>query len=346
MLSGSGGFVQVIGAQVLSLNNVKILISEEHYMSKPFLLWTGFITFLITALLVDLKVFHRRPHAIGIREALAWSAVWISLALTFGLGIGIWMGSEKGLLFITGYLIEASLSMDNLFVFLLIFCYFQVPAHLQHGVLFWGIFGAIVMRAVFILAGIALIQQFHWTIYVFGAFLVFTGIKMALNKGKEVHPEKNPILKLVRRFIPVTKEYHGENFFVKINERVYATPLFIVLLVVESSDVMFAVDSIPAILAITVDPFIVYTSNAFAILGLRALYFALAATMRLFHYLHYGLSIILVFIGIKMLLGYAYKIPVVIVLPVVFGVLLTSVIASVLFPQKSMEPLVCDREID
>lgn len=313
-------------------------------MPKQFLLWSGFITFMITALIVDLKVFHRKSHAVSVKEALTWSAIWISLALTFGLGVGIWMGSEKALLFITGYLIEASLSMDNLFVFLMIFAYFQVPAHLQHNVLFWGIFGAMIMRAVFILTGVTLIQNFHWTIYIFGAFLVFTGIRMALNKGVEVHPEKNPILKFVRRFMPVTEDYHGDKFLLKRDGRVYATPLFIVLLVVESSDVMFAVDSIPAILAITVDPFIVYTSNAFAILGLRALYFALAATMRLFHHLHYGLSGILVFVGIKMLLSYAYKIPVAIVLPVVFGVLLTSVIASVLFPQKETEPLVRDKQ--
>jgi len=305
-------------------------------MSKQFLLWSGFITFLITALLVDLKVFHRQSHQVSVKEALGWSAVWISLALAFGLGIGIWMGSEKAMLFITGYLIEASLSMDNLFVFLTIFAYFQVPAHLQHNVLFWGIFGVMVMRAVFILTGITLIQHFHWTIYIFGAFLVFTGIRMALNKGAEVHPEKNPILKVVRQLMPVTKDYHAEKFLVKVEGRVYATPLFIVLLVVESSDVMFAVDSIPAILAITVDPFIVYTSNAFAILGLRALYFALAATMRLFHHLHYGLSVILVFVGVKMLLSYAYKIPVVIVLPVVFGVLLISVLTSIISPKQEV----------
>jgi len=306
-------------------------------MSKQFLLWRGFLTFLITALIVDLKVFHRKSHEVKVKEALTWSAIWISLALTFGLGVGIWMGSEKALLFITGYLIEASLSMDNLFVFLMIFAYFQVPAHLQHNVLFWGIFGAMVMRALFILTGVTLIQHFHWTIYIFGAFLILTGIRMALNRGVEVHPEKNPVLKFVRRFMPVTEDYQGDRFLLKRDGRIYATPLFIVLLVIESSDVMFAVDSIPAILAITVDPFIVYTSNAFAILGLRALYFALAASMRLFHHLHYGLSIILIFVGVKMLLSYAYKIPVAIVLPVVFGVLLTSVIASILFPKNAAE---------
>jgi tellurite resistance protein TerC len=311
-------------------------------MSKQFLLWSGFITFMITALIVDLKVFHRRSHEVKVKEALTWSAIWFSLALTFGLGIGVWMGSEKGLLFLTGYLIEASLSMDNLFVFLMIFAYFQVPAHLQHNVLFWGIFGAMVMRAAFILTGVTLIQHFHWTIYIFGAILFFTGIRMALNKGVEVHPEKNPILKFVRRFMPVTKDYHGDKFLLRRDGRVYATPLFIVLLVVESSDVMFAVDSIPAILAITVDPFIVYTSNAFAILGLRALYFALAATMRLFHHLHYGLSLILVFVGVKMLLSYAYKIPVAVVLPVVFGVLLISVIASIISPKKEDDAPVPD----
>jgi len=303
-------------------------------MSNQFLLWIGFIAFLITALIVDLKVFHRKAHEVKVKEALTWSAIWISLALAFAYGISIWMGSEKALLFITGYLIEKSLSMDNLFVFLMIFTYFQVPPQFQHNVLFWGIFGAMVIRAIFILTGVTLIQHFHWTIYIFGAFLVFTGIRMALSKGVEVHPEKNPILKFVRRFMPVTDSYEGGKFLVKRNGHVFATPLFIVLLVIESTDVMFAVDSIPAILAITVDPFIVYTSNAFAILGLRALYFALAATMRSFHYLHYGLSVILVFVGVKMLLSYAYKIPIAIVLPVVFGVLLTSVIASIISPEK------------
>lgn len=300
-------------------------------------MWVGFNLFVLAMLALDLGVFHRRPHEVTIKEALVWSGVWVAMALLFNLGLYYWRGTEPALEFLTGYLIEKSLSVDNIFVFLLIFSYFRVPASYQHRVLFWGIFGALVMRAVFIILGISLIQRFHWLIYVFGAFLVLTGIKMALEKDKEIHPERNPVLRLFRRFASVTDDYQGDKFFVKQGGRYMATPLFIVLLVVETTDVIFAVDSIPAILAITLDPFIVYTSNVFAILGLRALYFALAGVMRLFHHLHYGLSSVLIFVGAKMLLADFYKIPAGVALSVVAGVLIISVIASMAFPRKETD---------
>ena len=286
-------------------------------------------------LALDLGVFHRKVHVIEIREALVWSAIWVVLSLLFNLGIYFWRGPETALEFLTGYLIEKSLSVDNIFVFLLIFSYFDVPSLYQHKVLFWGILGALIMRAIFILAGVALIQKFHWVIYVFGVFLILTGIRVALQKGKEIHPERNPVLKLFRRLIPVTARYEDSRFWIKKEGRYLATPLFIVLLIVETTDIVFAVDSIPAILAITLDPFIVYSSNVFAILGLRALYFALAGLMRLFHYLHYGLSGILVFVGLKMLLTDLYKIPIEVALGVVGAILVISVIISVVRPANN-----------
>jgi tellurite resistance protein TerC len=298
------------------------------------LAWIVFNIFVLAMLALDLGVFHRKAHAVRIKEALVWSGVWIALALLFNLGIYYWRGPETALEFLTGYLIEKSLSIDNIFVFLLIFTYFRVPSVYQHKVLFWGILGALVMRAVFIAMGITLMQKFHWVIYLFGGFLILTGIKMAWQKDKEIHPERNPVLTLFRRLMPVTAGYEETKFFVRRNGRSFATPLFIVLLVVETTDVIFAVDSIPAILAITVDPFIVYTSNVFAILGLRALYFALAGIMQLFHYLHYGLSAILVFVGAKMLLADIYKIPVGIALGAIAGILLLSVIASIARPRQ------------
>ncbi|MFQ6081858.1 MAG: TerC family protein [Candidatus Aminicenantia bacterium] len=303
-------------------------------MSSQVLLWVVFNIFVLAMLTLDLGVFHRRAHVIKIKEALAWSAFWIALALLFNLGVYFWRGPETALEFLTGYLIEKSLSLDNIFVFLLIFSYFRVPSLYQHKVLFWGILGALIMRAIFIATGVTLIQKFHWVIYIFGAFLILTGIKMALQKGKEIHPERNPVLRLFRRFMPVTDRYEDGKFFVKRTGLYLATPLFIVLLVVETTDLIFAADSIPAILAITLDPFIVYTSNVFAILGLRALYFALAGIMQLFHYLHYGLSAILVFVGVKMLLADIYKIPVGIALGVIASILLISVIVSVVRPRK------------
>ena len=304
-------------------------------MSNQILWWVVFNIFVLAMLAIDLGVFHRKAHEIKTKEALIWSAIWITLALLFNLGIYFWRGPQTALEFLTGYLIEKSLSVDNIFIFLLIFSYFRVPALYQHKVLYWGILGALVMRAIFIAAGVTLIQKFHWLIYIFGGFLILTGIKMALEKEKKIHPERNPVLRLFRRFMPITSDYEGDKFLVKHEGRYFATPLFITLLIVETTDVIFAIDSIPAILAITLDPFIVYTSNIFAILGLRSLYFALAGIMQLFHYLHYGLSAILVFVGAKMLLAYIYKIPVDIALGVVAGFLLISVIASIIRPREA-----------
>lgn len=285
-------------------------------------------------LALDLGIFHRKAHVVRLKEALGWSVVWICLALLFDLVIYFWLGPEKSLQFLAGYIIEKSLSVDNLFVFLLIFSYFSVPSIYQHKILFWGILGALIMRAIFIAAGITLIEKFHWMIYLFGGFLIITGIKMAVQKDKEIHPEANPVLRLFRRFVPVTDQYDNDHFFVLKEGKRWATPLFVVLLLIETTDVIFAVDSIPAILAVTRDPFIVYTSNVFAILGLRALYFALAGIMQLFHYLHYGLSIILVFVGAKMLISDIYKVPIGVALLVIAGILVISVIASILRPRQ------------
>jgi tellurite resistance protein TerC len=298
-------------------------------MSSQVWVWVAFNLFVLVMLAVDLGVVHRRSHEVKLTEALVWSGVWIALALLFNLGVYYWYGPQPALEFLTGYLIEKSLSVDNIFVFLLLFSYFRVPPLYQHKVLFWGILGALVMRAIFIVAGISLLQRLHWIIYVFGALLILTGIKMVTEKDKEIHPEKNLVLKLFRRLVPVTEHYHEDRFLVKQAGRYVATPLFLVLLVVETTDVIFAVDSIPAILAITVDPLIVYTSNAFAILGLRALYFALAGVMRRFHYLHYGLSAILVFVGVKMLLTDIYKFPIAVALGVVASILMIAFVASV-----------------
>lgn len=288
-------------------------------------------------LVLDLGVFHRRAHTVRFREALGWSAMWIALAGAFAVVVYFWHGRAASLEFVTGYIIELSLSVDNLFVFLLIFRYFKVHGPNQHKVLFWGIVGALVMRAVFILLGVGLIQKFHWIIYVFGAFLVYTGVKLLRSEEAEVHPERNPILRIFRRWMSVTKDYVDGKFFVR-RGGLYATPLFIVLLVVETTDLLFAVDSIPAILAITLNAFIVYTSNVFAILGLRSMYFALAGMMEVFHYLHYGLSAVLIFIGAKMLVSHYYQIPTGIALIVVAITLGLSVLASVVFPEKKRTP--------
>jgi tellurite resistance protein TerC len=299
-------------------------------------MWIGFGAFVLAMLALDLGVFHRRSHTVGMREALAWSGAWIALALLFNGVVWHRHGGDKGLEFLTGYLVELSLSVDNLFVFLLIFAYFKVPAQYQHKVLFWGILGALLMRAVFIGAGVTLMQRFHWIIYVFGALLVVSGLKMAFEKDKEVHPEKNPVLKLFRRFMPVTAEYHAGRFFVKPGQAWLATPLFIVLLMLETTDLVFAVDSVPAVLAITTDPFIVYTSNVFAILGLRSMFFALAGVMKMFVYLHYGLAAVLVFVGAKMLLAGFYKIPTLGSLLVIVGLLTVAVVMSLLRPKPTL----------
>jgi tellurite resistance protein TerC len=302
-------------------------------MNQSFL-WVIFSAVVLGLLALDLGVFHRKSHVVKIREALIWSAVWISLAFAFNVFVYISYGPGPALEFLAGYLIEEALSVDNLFVFLLIFSYFRVPAIFQHKVLFWGILGALIMRAFFIVAGIALVQKFHWIIYVFGAFLILTGIRMITEQDKEIHPERNPVLRLFRRLMPVTEGYEGGHFFVKRGARRFATPLFIVLLMVETTDVIFAVDSIPAVLAITRDPFIVYTSNVFAILGLRSIYFALAGLMQLFHYLNYGLCFILVFVGAKMLVSEFYKIPIGIALGTIIVILAASVLASVIWPRR------------
>lgn len=301
------------------------------------LLWGVFFVIVLGLLALDLGVFHRKSHEVGFKEAIAWSAAWIGVALLFGVGVYFVLGSQIALQFLTGYLIEKSLSVDNLFVFALVFSYFGVPAALQHRVLYWGIIGALVFRAIFIAGGIALIEQFHWTIYLFGAFLVVTGVRMAFQQEEEIHPERNPLLRIVCRLIPATPAFEGDRFFVRRAGRVLATPLFIALVFVEMTDILFAVDSIPAILAITREPFPVYTSNVFAILGLRALYFALAGLLKLFHHLHYGLATILSFVGVKMLISDLYKIPTLVSLGVIALVLALSIGASLLWPERSAE---------
>jgi tellurite resistance protein TerC len=295
--------------------------------------WILFNLFVVAMLALDLGVLNRRSHRFGFREALAWSGAWIALAGTFAVLVLFWHGRATALQFVTGYVIELSLSVDNLFVFLVIFRYFKVPDQHQHKVLFWGIFGALVMRGAFIVAGVGLITRFHWITYAFGALLVYSGIKLLRQGETEIHPETNPVLRLFRRAFPVTKEYVGGQFFTRKNG-LYATPLLVVLLVVETSDILFAVDSIPAVLAITLNAFIVYTSNVFAILGLRSMYFALAGMMDLFHYLHYGLSVVLIFVGIKMLGSHYVNIPTEWALVIVLLVLGASILASLANPRK------------
>lgn len=297
------------------------------------IVWLLFIAFVVVMLVLDLTVFHRGSREIGFREAVAWSAFWISLAAGFAVLLYFWRGKTTALDFTTGYLIEESLSVDNLFIFLLIFRYFRVPGEYQHKVLFWGIIGALVARFVFILAGVALINRFHWITYVFGAFLVYTGAKLLRSEEMDVDPENSTLLRWFRKIMPVTDDYVDGKFLVRENG-LYATPLLLVLLMIETTDVLFATDSIPAVLAITRDPFIVFTSNVFAILGLRSLYFALAGMMELFHFLHYGLAVILSFIGMKMLFSNYYHLPTAVALAVVGGVLAISVGASLVFPRK------------
>ena len=295
-------------------------------------LWIGFTVFVLAMLVLDLSVFHRRAHDVRMREALIWTGVWIGMALLFNLGVYRWFGAKTGLEFLTGYLIEKALSVDNIFVFLVIFSYFRVPGALQHRVLFWGILGALVTRAIFIWLGAALLHRFHWVVYLFGAFLVFTGIKLLLQGESEVHPERNPVLRLFARLVPSVSDYRGARFSVVEAGRRYATPLLTVLVVVETTDLVFAVDSIPAIFAVSRDPFIVYTSNIFAILGLRALFFVLAGTMAKFHYLQVGLGLVLAFVGVKMLLADVYKVPIGISLGVIAALLAGSIVASLLLP--------------
>lgn len=298
-------------------------------------MWIGLNLFILAMLMVDLLVFHRRPHEVHMREAVGWSAVWIAIALAFNGLVWWWRGPQAGLEFLTAYVIEKSLSVDNLFVFLLLFAYFAVPPRYQHGVLFWGILGALVMRLAFILAGVALLERFHWLLYVFGGVLVLSGIKMWGQKDAKLEPERNPVVKLFRRVVPMTDDPIDGRFVVRRAGRWFATPLALVLVLVEATDLVFAVDSIPAVLAITRDPFIAYASNAFAILGLRALYFALAGFMTMFHHLHHGLSAILVFVGGKMLLADVVKVPAALSLAVVGLILALSIAASLRWPRHT-----------
>ncbi|OKL39772.1 TerC family protein [Pontibacter flavimaris] len=299
--------------------------------------WIFFNAFVVLMLVLDLFVFHKKEHEVKIKEALLTSLFWIMLAMGFNVLIYFWKGEQPAMEFLTGYLIEKSLSVDNLFVFILIFNYFKVPPKYQHNLLFWGVFGALVLRAIFILVGVALIAKFHFLIYILGAFLVYTGIKMAFSQNNDVDPEQNPLVKWASKHLRMTKTAVGGKFFTKIDGKWYATPMFLVLIMIESTDVVFAADSIPAILAISKDPFIVYTSNVFALLGLRALYFALAGIMQLFHYLHYGLSLILAFIGVKLIISDIYHIDMRYALLVVGAILAISIIASLLFPKKDSQ---------
>jgi tellurite resistance protein TerC len=296
--------------------------------------WVLFNAFVLLMLALDLGVFHKKLHVVSVKEALTWSGIWIFLALCFNGFIYYAFGETKAMEFFTGYVIEKALSVDNIFVFVLIFTYFQIPSIYQHKVLFWGIIGALIMRVIFIFAGVALLEKFHWTIYIFGAILILTGIKMLTDKDKKMEPEKNPVIKLFRKFIPTTNELHGDKFFIKENHKSVATPLFVSLMMIEITDLIFAVDSIPAILAVTQDHFIVYTSNVFAILGLRSLYFALSNIIERFKYLAVGLAIILVFVGIKMVLIDFYKIPIHFSLLIIFTIIVLSVVISLMKTKK------------
>jgi tellurite resistance protein TerC len=302
--------------------------------------WIFFNAVIFTVLALDLGVFNKRAHKISLKEALIWSAVWITLALLFDIYVYFEFGKTRALEFLTGYVIEYSLSVDNIFVFILIFTFFSVLAQYQHKILFWGILGALIMRGIFIFAGIALINKFQWIILIFGGFLVYSGFKMLFQKEEvSVEPEKNKVVKLFRKFLPVTEMLHGDSLFIKQNKKLYATPLFLVLLVIESSDLIFAVDSIPAVLAISKSTFIVYTSNIFAILGLRSLYFAVSGIMGIFRYLKVGLAIVLAFVGLKMLASYIHiEIPILLSLAIIISILLVSILASVIVKKKESFP--------
>lgn len=311
--------------------------------------YLGFTVFVFMMLALDLGVFHRNAHEVSFKEATTWSVVWVSLALLFNVGFYYYAASSfpadvawtKSLEFLTGYIVEKSLSVDNIFVFVMVFAYFAVPARLQHRVLFYGIVGALIFRAVFI-AGGAYLMQFHWVIYVFGAFLIITGIKMMLVPDKEIEPDKNILIRLFKKLVPITSEYHGQKFFVRLKGILHATPLFIALLFIEVTDIIFAVDSVPAIFAITKEPLIVFTSNIFAILGLRAMYFMLAGAVDKFHFLKYGLSVVLIFVGLKMVWLNDYfggKFPISYSLGFILGVIGLSVLVSLMFPKKLKEPL-------
>lgn len=300
-------------------------------------LWIGFLVFVLGMLALDLGVFHKHAHEVRTKEAVIWSLVWVSLALVFNAGLWWMFGEQRALEFLTGYVIEKSLAVDNIFVFIVIFAYFKVPSIYQHRVLFWGILGALVMRALFIGIGAVLLAKFHWVIYIFGGILVLTAIKMLVQKEGDQDPGSNPAVKLFRRFVPMTQDYRGSAFLVRENGKWLATPLLLVLVVLEFTDLVFAVDSIPAIFAVTGDPFIVFTSNIFAILGLRAMFFLLAGVMGKFHYLKTGLAFVLGFVGFKMLLMDVYKIPILLSLGIIALILTTSIVASLLRPIKTEE---------
>ncbi|HEX6368713.1 MAG TPA: TerC family protein [Longimicrobium sp.] len=303
-------------------------------MADSIWLWVGFNALVLVMLALDLGVFHRKAHVVSLREASAWTAVWVSLALLFNAGIWYFAGPQPALQFLTGYLVEKSLAVDNIFVIALVFSYFAVPAAYQHRVLFWGILGALVMRGAFIAAGAYVLHQWHWVIYVFGGILLLTGIKLALRKDEAIDPEHNPVVRLARRWLPLTQRYDGQRFWTMENGRRVATPLFLVLLLVEFTDLVFAIDSIPAIFAITTDPFIVYTSNVMAILGLRSMYFLLAGVVHKFVYLKFGLSLVLVFVGAKMMLIDVFKVPTAVSLAVIATVIGGSIALSLLRPPK------------
>ena len=299
--------------------------------------WVGFVAFVLAMLALDLGVFNKTPHVVKAKEAALWTSIWVGLALLFAAGLAWFADRATALTFLTGYVIEESLSVDNIFVIVLIFQYFAVPAKYQHRVLFWGILGALVMRGVFIGVGAALLARFEWIIYIFGAILVVTGVRMAVKQDEEFDGEQNPVVKWVRRFLPVTQDYRGKHFFAVENGKRYATPLFLVLLLVETTDLIFAVDSIPAIFGITRDPFIVFTSNIFAVMGLRSLFFLLASVVTKFHLLKYGLAVILTFIGTKMLIEHWVHIPILVSLGIVVAVLAASIVASLVWPNARPE---------
>lgn len=299
------------------------------HLDTPLWIWSSFVVFVLLMLALDLGVFHKKSHEVGFKESIIWSCVWIAMALVFNGLIYYWRGPEDAMLFFTGYVIEKSLSVDNLFVFLLIFTFFKIPGKYQHKILFYGILGALIMRAVFIGAGIAVIQKFSWVMYLFGALLVYSGIKMIRPESEDHDLEKSWVITWTKKIFPTSHEFHDDKFFVRMNGKLHITPLFITLIFVEFSDVVFAIDSIPAIIGITTDPFLVFTSNVFAILGLRALYFALKGFADMFHYLKFGLAFILIFIGVKMLIAQYYHMPIAITMSVIFGVLTLSVLVSV-----------------
>jgi tellurite resistance protein TerC len=303
-------------------------------METPIIFWIFFNVFVLLMLALDLGVFHRKSHEVSVKEALTWTFVWIFLSLIFNVIIYFWKGQQQALEYFTGYLVEKALSVDNIFVFIMIFTYFQIPTKYQHKVLFWGIIGALIMRVIFIFAGVALLERFHFTIYIFGALLIFTGIKMFNHNNSKIDPNRNPVLKFFKKFMPVTQTLHDDKFFTKIDGRRFATPLFLVLILIETTDLIFAVDSIPAILAITQDQFIVYTSNVFAILGLRSLYFALAGVIHRFWLLSYGLAVVLIFVGIKMTLIDFYKIPIEWSLLFIAAIITASIFLSLKFEKK------------